>query len=235
MNEDIQQRLQATLAETNWDYLDQMPPNDAYNEFNNQLQEILNEVAPIKTIKSTSKWIKRDPWITKGILKSSRTLDKLHKKKLSTSKTHPNNIRYVTYRNIYNRLKRFAKQLYYQQQLQTFQNDIRKTWRVLNTLIGKQNDKSHLADSFKINDREESDPSIISNGFCNFFAQIGSKYANGIAPSIHKPNHYLGSKTNHNLFLGPTDKYEIIQLINNLTNKSSCGKDGISPKLLKIL
>ncbi len=83
---------------------------------------------------------------------------------------HIFSINYAKYRNLLNDLK-VAKQSYYSQLLKDYKNDIRKTWGVINALVGKTNDKSSISDIFKINNTDTTDPKVISEGFCEFFYQ----------------------------------------------------------------
>jgi len=50
------------------------------------------------------------PWITKGILKSRKTKNKLYKKFIKNS-TQNNELTYKTYRNKFNKLKNAAKNI----------------------------------------------------------------------------------------------------------------------------
>ena len=75
---------------TDWKYLEQMNANDTYTEFENALNNIINGIAPEKTIKIPSSIAIRDPWMTRGLVTSSRTLIKLHKKKIGKHKSHQN-------------------------------------------------------------------------------------------------------------------------------------------------
>jgi hypothetical protein len=99
-------------------------------------------------------------------------LNKLHKRKIRKDKTHPNHLKYVKYRNLYNQMKRKAKLTYYNELFNKYQYNIRKTWGVINSLIGRTNDKTTISDSFKVNNENITDPNKIANEFCNFFLQI---------------------------------------------------------------
>ena len=72
-------------------------------------------------------------------------------KKLGKDKNHNYYINYAKYRNLFNNLKKIAKQSHYSQLLTTYRNDIRKTWGVINALIGRSNDKSSISETLKIN------------------------------------------------------------------------------------
>ena len=109
--------------------------------------------------------------------------NKLFRKQLGVDKTHSSHVKFVTYRNILNQIKRVAKQTYYKELLRQHSQDMRKTWRVMNTIIRRTSDKSALTEKFLVNGNEQTDENIIANGFCEFFANIGEKYANDIGKS----------------------------------------------------
>ena len=64
--------------------------------------------------------------------------------------------------------------------LHKYRNNTKKTWSISNKVIRKQNDKSSLPDTFKINNQNESNPQKNSNKFNNFCSTIVSKYGDNI-------------------------------------------------------
>ena len=89
---------------------------------------------------------------------------------------------------------------------------------------------------FKINDEVITDKQIIANNFNNFFVNIGPSLSKEIkAPSNKSFRDYL-TKTYQSTFEFETVHEETINKhINELKNKNSTGKDGISSKLLKAI
>ncbi len=169
INDDAKEQMGKKLTEINWTYLENMNVNQAYNEFSNKLNNIVEAIAPLQTITIPASHVIRDPWMTSGLINSSRTMNELHKKKLCKDKNHPYYHEYIRYRNYFNKLKQTAKQSYYDNILKRYQYDIRKTWGVINSLIGRSNNKSGINESFKHNDQNITDPNKIANEFCIFF------------------------------------------------------------------
>ena len=60
-----------------------------------------------KTVKTKSKYVIRNIWMTTGLMKSSLTSNKLYRKCISKPKTHPAHNRYAKYIKIY-KLKQIA-------------------------------------------------------------------------------------------------------------------------------
>jgi hypothetical protein len=118
------QNIANVVKETNWQYLENMNTDDAYNEFSNTLNNIINNAAPEKQIKITSKFVIRDPWVTRGLMASSRTLNKLFRTKLGKDKTNLHFIKFIKFRNMYNKLKRLTKQNYYNDLFTKYKHNI---------------------------------------------------------------------------------------------------------------
>ena len=235
MNTDIEMHIKNRLINTSWDHIENLPSAEAYNSFIKELQEIIQTEAPLKTVNLTSKANNFEPWYTKGLRKSAKTLNKLYKKKLGKPNDNNCATKYTLYRNLFNKIKRLAKRTHYEHLLVMHQRDTRKTWQILNTLIAKENHKSNITEYIQNNNILTSDPTEIANIFLEHFSKIGAKLANNIKPTSHKANNYLQQMTTQSIFFCPTDSHEILEIINKLKNKTSCAYDGISSKLLKAI
>ena len=92
------------LNEANWDSLLNINcPNKAYDSFLQSFLSLYDEAFPKVKIKIKSKSF-LSPWITKGILKSSKRKKKLYEKFLK-NKTYSNEINYKTYKNVFKTIK----------------------------------------------------------------------------------------------------------------------------------
>ena len=171
--------------------------------------------------------------MTKGLLKSSLNLNKL-RIKISKNNNNVSIIEYKMYRNLYNRLIRIAKAADYSEQIEQHRGNISKTWTILNKRLGKNHDKSN-PQIFNINNIQTEDKSKISKAFCSYFTDIGKQCSSSIGTSSKQFNEYLIGNCPKSLFLHPTDKRDIIRIINELKPKNSRGHDGISSKLVKDL
>ena len=105
------------LEETNFDPICQInDPNEAYTKFMKLYQEAFDKAFPLTDMTPKNKQIKKEPWITKGIIKSSKTKSKLLLKK--TKKNNDENIRiYKLYNNILTKTKKAMKRTYFQNAL----------------------------------------------------------------------------------------------------------------------
>ena len=100
-------------------------PDDAYDIFLDIYTSLFEDACPLKQIRVKRKYIKREPWVTSGILTSSINKSKLLRKKLN--KPNRQNIEmYKNYCRIFNALKRAAKANFYIDILNKHRNDIKK-------------------------------------------------------------------------------------------------------------
>ena len=68
--------ISSTLHNIDWQYLDNMTTKEAYTDFSHTLNDTIDHIAPERIIKIPSKRIIRDPWMTRDLIISSRTLNK---------------------------------------------------------------------------------------------------------------------------------------------------------------
>ena len=106
---------------------------------------------------------------------------------------------------------------------------------LLGTALNNNKDSAVLYSSFIDGGVVIDDPSTIVERFNNFFVNIGARLAKSIQDSSFDYSEYLNSKqdTADSFALYPTDFMEIINIVDALNDKKSCGIDGISVNLIK--
>ena len=85
--------------------------DESFSLITSKINECIGKNSHVKVVQISSKKVIREPWLSKGLLKSSNKLDKLHTKSLCGSSETKE--KYKKYRNLLNSLKRKAKQAYY--------------------------------------------------------------------------------------------------------------------------
>ena len=235
LNEEKINNIKQSLTGIDWAPLTDMNVNNAYDMFINQINDCLDTHAPMRTITISQKNVIRDEWMTPGLLQSSKTRDKLYKQQVGFPIDHPNHVKYVNYRNQYNRLKRFSKKDFYYKQIEYHKNSSKKLWNILNKVIGKTRNKMELPNKIKDTRGILVHGSLaIANTFCDFFSNVGPNLASKIpVPNRTYLSYMDGFSCDSALLLAPTDPYEISRIINKLGNKTSSGYDGISNIFLK--
>ncbi len=66
------------LTNTDWNLLNDLSVDDSFTKFSETIGELIDLFAPMQSVIIPVNRVIRQPWITKGILKSSATLDKLY-------------------------------------------------------------------------------------------------------------------------------------------------------------
>ena len=89
---------------------------NSYNNFIDTFKSTFDKAFPVTKCKPNKKHIKKAPWITDGLLTSSRTKQNLLMKKLEKP-TAENIEAYKNFNNMYNKLKRITKINYYMNKL----------------------------------------------------------------------------------------------------------------------
>jgi len=225
--------LNNALSLTNWDLVyDTDNPEEAYNLFNDKLLNQLDIHCPLKLTKNNRRNTPKKPWITKGLLTSIKTKDKLYKRFLS--KPNDNNKQvYTKYRCHLTSLLRIAKKSYYTNQIELHNNDMKKMWSTLNNLLGR-NKQVKLPDFFiDTSGNKISRAQDIANKFNDFFTSIGASLANKIPPPTGDFQPQPMASLSNSLFLSPTTPDELMKLSAKLKSSHSSGIDGISSILLK--
>ena len=182
--------------------------------------------------KINKRFIKREPWITSGLLTSCRTKVKLPKKKLNKP-TELNLIAYKNFLHHYNKLKRIMKQNYYQSMLEINKSNMKKTWEFLKKAIGNQNDKTSIPQMMKINNEQVSENTQIADSFNTYLASIGATTGQNVPISKSTYTDFLQKPIANSMYIEPVEPYQVTEVVKKLKPKNSSGHDEISTKLVK--
>ena len=214
--------------------------NHGFDVFKGLLDECVNKFIPYRTVKFKRYKHKIRPWITSGILVSLKKRDKMYKQ---LKEIDPNSDSYdslkrnlQTYNTIIKKLLRNAKFTYYNNMFLKYQHDSRKSWKLINTLIGNSNSKNKISNIFTINGTDESNESVIAENFNSFFSDIGRRQADSI-PTFPNNNFrkYLLSPATSEFVFHSIDESDVLKVLSSFKSKNSAGDDNLSLKLLKLL
>ena len=107
---------------------------------------------------------------------------------------------------------------------------------MINKCIQKGRATSNFPDVFHSDGKLISDHKDISNGFNDFFASVGSNLAKKIPKcNTHSFSEFIKFNSSQSMFLEPTCQDEIINVIRNFESKSSCDKDDLNMKIVKMI
>ena len=236
-----QRNVQALIRElTVMDWTEILEENDvnlSTKQFHEHLIAKIDHHMPVSTRQIKYKNLRRETWVSVGIMNCIRRSKKLYTTSLTRNATDKDRIVYKEYSKLLTKLKRFAKKLYYESKCEEYKSNTKKLWKVINEICSKNNDKTSAIDSLKIENFHEYNADKISNHFGKYVSEVGKAFAMKI-PDPKKPiNMYLSviGRNHSTLMLTPVTEREIVKIINKLPAKHSSGYDNISNVLLKKL
>ena len=213
-------------------------PNISFEGFHREISTLVDKYIPLR--KMTKKEMKQShkPWVTNEILKLIQQRNKLHKQFIKAKNEETKNLlhaRYKTLRNQIVSMCRHSKKDYYQNYFTINSNNLRNTWRGIKTIIHLDKNSKFHPSSININNEISNDPKEIANEFNCYFSNIARKLQSSIHYQDQNFNDYLQNPSEKNFFITPTNKYEILDMINNNINNKACGPNSIPNKILHII
>ena len=207
----------------------------AFDYSHKMILNILNEHYPIKILNKKEIELERKPWITKGILTSTKIKNKTYREFVKSSdrdKSSDTYIKFKRYRDLINTLKRKSQKQFHIDYFQKHLNNAKKTWTGINTILHKKK-KQKISDIFlNVNGKLVTDQKIVSKLFNNYFVNV----ADNLAKKIPKPNtkyqDYLKNPNEHSIYLHETTPDEVEKIIGNLDPNKAADIYGISTKLV---
>ena len=226
--------LQQELKQEQWgDVLISTDAHEAYKLFIEKIHYHLNRNVPKVTNTKKSSKKPKNPWITKGILRSIRKRNAFYK----TSLKDPSQLninKYKQYRNKLTSIIKTSKQMYFSRKFEHSRGNMSATWKNINDVLGRTK-QINLNHKYRKDDCIYENPDDIVNGFNDYFVNVGQEQASKIPDGTKHFKDFLGERCNASLFLNPTDEEEIFRIVNSLKNKKSYGSDEISNNLLKLI
>ena len=227
-------KFKDSLSNFSWNHVTEINcTQEATNNFLSTFDTLFNAFFPLRTI-TPNKFVNPiQPWMSSGILISKKRKNALAKASLKNP-TLGNVADFKSYRNLYNRVIKNAKKLYFERQLEANQKNLRKTWQILFSSINKNKSKSKDISHLTINGTIISDPSLMANQLNEFFTSIASKTVQNVNPSSKSPTCLIPQ--NPDLFSfssNPLTKLEILEATKLLKDKKTPDFCGISTNFLK--
>ena len=99
-------------------------------------------------------------------------------------------------------------------------------------MLEKIKDKSSCVNLLSVDNKLISNDKDIAKQFAKFFSKVGENQADYIGTSNTSAQDFFHDINQKNsIYRSPTDECEIINIINGLLPKTSCGHDKISNKI----
>ena len=214
-----------------------IPVNELADSFLETFIEVVDQFAPKRNASRKERKIRSKPWISRGLLKSIQTKNRLFKQLLRNRDNSILSSKYKTYRNTLNRLLRRAKSDYYYSVLNEHKGNSKKAWETVNELIyNKKRSSSPPSKLMNSNGEAISNPLAIAEEFNEFFTNVGKAMAT-LLPTVGSNNSknivFSKNKASNSIFLSPCSHQEVCHLINQLKEKKAKRASDIETKFIK--
>ena len=205
----------------------------AYNFFHKKNSAILHKHAPMEFLTRKQIELELKPWITKGILTSTRVKVKLFKlfKKTQNEDYYA---QFKFYRDTINSLIRKSKKQYHKQYFMQHAHNIKKTWKGINNLLHRQGNLK-VSDIFlNIDGKLFTDQKIVVDKMNNYFVNVAENLANKIPKPQINHQYFLKNPNVHSIFLTEIGPDEIYKIVKDLGINKSGDIYGNTPNLVKL-
>ena len=203
----------------------------AYGNFWNSFKTLYDLIFPPIKKKFNKNFHKINAYMTQGLLISRRSKISLLKK--SVNEPSESNIQnYKNFCNIYTKVLRASRKLYFDTNFLKAKKNPKKTWDLIREAIGSDSSKPEI-DKLTVSDRSVDDPLLIPNEFNKFFVSAGKNIADSICNTRVDPESFLKANNAPPLEFSLTSPGEIVDIIRGFQSKTSFDIDGMSIKLLK--
>ena len=190
--------------------------NKSFILLETKINDIIEKHMPLKKLTKKEIKLKQKPWITKEIRNLITRRNKTYKKFLKSKTKESKDQIYKTYKVIRNKivaLCRTSKKAYYQKFFMENSNNAKKTWQGIKSIINVKPNQKIVPTSLIIDNEISTDPINIANTFNKYFISIARILQAEIYPTNQDFSAYLKNRNEHNFFISPTEKEEIIKII----------------------
>ena len=207
----------------------------SYDAFLKDITELVDRHVPSRKCTRKELRFRNKPWINKRIQKMIKIRDRIFKK-LKNDKSLTNKTLYKKFRSrVATELKR-SKIQYFQDYFSSNISNAKKLWSGIKSIISNKNQISNKINGIRDkNGNMISNSEEISNVFNNYFVNVADNIEKAIPRTSKSPMDYLKTSNPYSMFLSPTTKLEVEDVISNLDSTKSIGPNSIPIKLLKVL
>ena len=143
---------------------------------------------------------------------------------------------YKKYRNLLSTLKKKSKQAYYDKYFERNWNNVKNKWKGTKSLISVKTVASSVPTVLSLDIGDTiTNPYDTANTFNNYFASIAETTKRSIKYSHKHFSDYLSNESDSTIFLQPTDKEEIANIISSLNSNKASDPNSIPYRILFLL
>jgi hypothetical protein len=220
------------LKTESWDYV--FNYTDVNQTFNLFLSTFLLDFESCFPYQYVAGNISKNCWVTTGI-----RISRKHKKFLYIMSKASNCLkikaRYIRYCSLLRKVTRKAKEVYYNDPITSSTTKSKTSWNIINSEIGKASNKRYTETEFNLGSKTiniNQAAKTFNNYFINSVDEVITQDSNSelALSSLRESFPYEFPQINNI----PITEAEVISTISSLKNKTSCGYDGLSNKILKL-
>ena len=204
--------------------------NVAYNLFIDRYISLFNSCFPFRKRKRIIKLEKVRPWFTDELKELNDEKQRNYFLHINNKRNTHLKLNYNKSRNVYFRKVKAAKREYYQKHLNAVRNDVKGSWKVINSVLGRNSTKD--TSRLSVDGKEITDKSQIATELNSYFSKVADNLVKKIPDcKWRKPfNRYLGSPNQRTLKLTAFHPKDILKVLKDMSSKSSSGWDSIPQK-----
>ena len=186
-------RLKEELSKTDWkcEIPDDNSLDDNMSRFSKILQTNCDHFLPFKQSKIKASQLRKEAWVTSGLLKSIKWEKTLYRQSISKKATDKSKKKYRDYNLILRKVKRQAKKSHYIDNCVKFKANTKQLWRVINRIVNKQSDKTTVVSYLNLDTIKVTQDQEIANELGKYFSQVGQTYVKRVGPSKTGIDEYL--------------------------------------------
>ena len=235
MSEKRTEEFKTKLENTNWEFDNESSdPNASYDVFIEEFTSLFDSCFPFKIVRGKALNSFKKPWLTKALLKSINKKNKLYKQYLRNRRSDAQFLKYKKYKNKLTYLLRIAKKRYYETQIDKNKDNIKLTWKILNSLINRTKKKSLSYPQLHDNGQDITNPEEIANKFCQYFTSIGPNLASKIPPASKSFREFINRVASKPLpNFAPVTPKELYEIVKNFKDGKASGVDDIPISIIK--
>ena len=204
-------KFQRNLDNFDWLSILSSDVNQYTENFISAINDLFCKSFPMKT-KIISKSHLNCPWMNGNLKKLVKAKsDYFHLYRLGVISEVQNN----SFKNKVNRIIRDSKILYMKSRFLLFRSNVKKTWGLINDLIGRKVSRYSIK-LLIVNGVEITDELEIAEIFANHFSRVAVELDQSLPSSSTNPLDYLGSRIIDSLFLNPVSSEEVSKFISDL-------------------
>ena len=229
------------IKHVNWENIleiEKGDPNLSLEKYLTKMNSILDKHLPLKKLFKQEILQRDKPWITKGLTKSIKIKNIIHRKmRRATDLIRKEDLSntYKTYKNKILKLTRLSKANHFNRFFTENKTNLLNVWKGIKSITDTKPSKTKQSiTTLRINDKTISNKKDIAETMNKFFIDIPKKIKQSKIKQWKKVfKQYLGDPSPDTFFLNQTNPKEVELKISSLKNNKANGPNSLPTKIMK--